>query len=386
MKLRLMDVLVCPVDRTPLELVEWEAKPVELSAESRERIRSMGHDETSYDREVVTGLLLNRARRVYYPILGGVPRLLTFRTAVAETFATEHRERLAAEYRDFSLPSASAVPGEADVLRTFSSEWLGYDWTGETYWNLTPAALYQAMRFLLDLDRQPARGKLVLEVGIGIGGIADYVSTSEGCELVGVDLSHAVDAAYRNFGRNPLLHIVQASAFAPPFRNETFDLVYSQGVIHHTYSTKAAFDRLSALPRKGARLYVWVYSPYSEQRTPIRRALMVAERLLRPICWRLPESLQTAVLSPLVPLYMLHQRRQARQSEGVVRYGWREGLHAARDRFTPRYAHRHSEEEVTRWFRERGYSQVQVVSKRPAPSGVPEALIACTGVDGKRSA
>ena len=48
------------------------------------------------------------------------------------------------------------------------------------------------------------------------------------------DLGYAVDAAQQNFGRNPLLHIVQASAFSPPFREKTFDLVYSQGVIMAT--------------------------------------------------------------------------------------------------------------------------------------------------------
>ena len=86
-------------------------------------------------------------------------------------------------------------------------------------------------------------------MGIGIGGTADYISRSEECEIVGIDLGYAVDAAYRNFGQNPLFHIVQASVFSLPFRENTFDFVYSHGVIMATYSTKEAFDELARLPR-----------------------------------------------------------------------------------------------------------------------------------------
>ena len=128
-----------------------------------------------------------------------------------------HAERLAREFPGFSLPNETAPPGEADVLRSFSSEWVGYDWNSHAYWNLSNEDLCRSMRFLLDLDRNPLNRKLVLEVGIGIGGIADYVARSEGCELIGVDLGYAVDAARKNFGQNPLLHIVQASVFALPF-------------------------------------------------------------------------------------------------------------------------------------------------------------------------
>jgi len=112
------------------------------------------------------------------------------------------------------------------------------------------------MRFMLDAERQPLSGKSVLEVGIGIGAFADHLATTAGCEVVGVDLGYAVDAAQTAFGNNPFLHTVQASAFAPPFRDASFDFVYSFGVLHHTYSTKTAFDRVSRLPRKGGRLFI----------------------------------------------------------------------------------------------------------------------------------
>ena len=273
------------------------------------------------------------------------------------------------------------MPGEGDVLRTFSREWLDYEWDGCTYWNLNTHNMYKCMEFMLDIDRRPVRDKMVLEMGIGIGGIADHVSRRGECELVGVDLSYAVDAARKYFGENRFLHIVQASVFAPLFREGAFDFVYSQGVIHHTFSTKAAFDRLCRLPKIGGRLYVWVYNPEDERRNWVRRGLMLLESVIRPICWRLPEGLQTALLLPILPLYIIHQNVISRHGPaGGIRYGFKEALHAARDRFTPRYVHRHTDTEVCEWFRAAGYGDLQCASRRERPAFVPVAFTACTGV------
>jgi uncharacterized protein YbaR (Trm112 family)/SAM-dependent methyltransferase len=364
MKPRLAELLVCPLDRTPLRLVVWE----------------------SAGEEITTGGLVNDARKIVYPIYRGVPRMLTFRSGVSEAFWNDHRAVVERELPGYALPNEPSMPGEADVLRTFSSEWVGYDWDGEKYWGVTADTWFKTMRFVLRLDQVPQRGKLVLEVGTGIGGIADYVARTEECEIVGMDLGQAVDVAYKHFGKNPRYHIVQASAFAPPFASKTFDLVYSFGVIHHTFSTKTAFDSLARLPKVGGRMYIWVYSPLDESRTFKRRLLMTIENVYRPIAWRLPNGLQTAALLPFVPLYMAHQWWQSRGTPGAIRYGYREALHAARDRFSPRYVHRHSEEELREWFRAAGFDQLVGGSQLVRPDYVTENVTACAGVEGTRTA
>lgn len=385
MNQRLAELLVCPIDRTPLELVAWESGQRPLSDDTLLTARRLNIDPQALASEITTGVLVNRARGAFYPIYNGVPRLLVFPTALTRRFVTEFHERIDRDLPGYQLPNEAAEPGEADVLRSFSREWLSYDWDSRSYWDLTAEDLYRSTRFMLDLDRRPIRDQLVLEVGIGIGGIADHLVRREGCELVGTDLSYAVDAAYRSFGGNRLFHIVQASLFAPPFREDTFDLVFSHGVLHHTFSTKAAFEHICRLPKGQGRLYVWVYSWQQERRTPARRALMLLERLLRPLLWRLPESLQTVALLPLACVYLLEKHlpfRRAASASG--KYGWREALHAVRDRFTPRYAHRHSDEEVTAWFGAAGYTDVQCVSQRQGPDFVPVHFLACAGVDGTR--
>lgn len=385
MKLRLLNLLVCPIDKSRLDLVEWEASSVKLSAEEINRAERLGLDPALFSKEIVTGVLLNQARKIFYPIHHGVPRMLVFPTSVAREFLKKHAERIACELPGFTVPHERAMPGEETVLRTFSSEWVNYDWDGQSYWGFKTEIMYKSMNFLLDLDRKPVKDKLVLDVGIGIGGIADNMAHSEECELVGIDLSYAVDPAYNHFGRNAFLHIVQASALAPPFPENTFNLVYSLGVIHHTFSTKAAFDQICRLPKVGGNLYIWVYSPYDEQRTLVRRVLMLMETIIRPVCWRLPERLQTVALLPTLPLYLIHQNLHVKRvGSGYIKYGWREAMHAARDRFTPRYVHRHTEEEVCIWFREAGYTELQCVSKRERPDFVPISLVLATAVDGVR--
>ncbi|HYC33204.1 MAG TPA: methyltransferase domain-containing protein [Gemmatimonadales bacterium] len=385
MRQRVAQLLVCPLDRTPLELVAWEVERVPLAPADRAKAEALGIAPETLETDVRSGVLVNRGRRVAYPIYRGVPRMLTFPTGVAGEFTRELGERLRRELPGVSLPAERPMPGEEDVLRTFSREWLDYEWDGRSYWNMTPEHTYRCMDFMLDLADRPARGGRVLEVGIGVGGIADHVARSQECELVGVDLSYAVDAARRHFGRNPFLHVVQASAFALPFADASFDLVYSHGVLHHTFDTRTAVERVSRLPRRGGRLYVWVYSREDEERTPVRRTLMLMERVLRPVLWRLPTGVQTAALLPIVPLYLLNQNLLGGSRQpGNVRYGVNEALHAARDRFTPRYVHRHGNDEVGGWFRLLGYEDVRYVTDRVLPPYLPPSFAHCTGVDGVR--
>jgi len=203
-----------------------------------------------------------------------------------------------------------------------------------------------------------------------------------------MDLGYAVDQAQHHFGSNPRLHIVQASVFALPFRPGAFDMVYSHGVIHHTYSTRTAFANLANLPRaNGGGLYVWVYSDAQEKATPMRKALMAIENVARPIVSRLPTALQTLLLIPAVPAYILYHNVYASRAIGTgwtARYGWNEALHAARDRLTPPFAFRHTYEEVVGWFKAHGYAHVRQLRHETLPPEVPSTYALNVGVRGRR--
>lgn len=386
LKPRLADLLVCPIDGGPLELVEWETAPFPLADPELVRVRRMGLRPEKFNREVLTGLLRNPRRRVYYPIVGGVPRLLAFPTAVGREFARQNRLRLERDAPGYAVPAQAGAPGEKAALRRFPNEWVHYEWDERAYWGQSAKDLLQSMRFALDLDHKKLTDRLVLDVGIGIGGIGDYVERVTECELVGIELSHAVDEASRHFSANPFLHVVQASPFAPPFAEGQFEYVYSQGLLHHTYSTRNAFNSISRLPRPGGRFYVWVFSQFDERRTRLRRALYRAEAILRPVYSRLPGPAQSLALAPWAPLYIAHQRLAGRHNPHVARYSWRDAMHAAHDRWALRYAQRHTEDQVRGWFTAAGYGDLRSIGDGPRPDYVPEALVACIGIEGTRLA
>ncbi len=104
------------------------------------------------------------------------------------------------------------------------------------------------------------RGCDVLEAGCGIG--TDGLQFARaGARYTGLDLTEtAVDLARRRFelagheGR-----FVQGSITDLPFADESFDLVFSWGVIHHTTDMERALAELVRVCRPGGRLLLMLY-------------------------------------------------------------------------------------------------------------------------------
>ncbi len=385
MKLRLLDFLVCPISHTELKIKIWEEKNNNLSEESLNRIKDLSLSAELFEREIITGVLINEEKKIYYPIYQGVPRLLTYNCGVFEDFKTVYNSRIEKELKSYSTPTLTIPLGENSVIRSFSKEWLNYDWNPEKYWRMNSNVMYEAMRFMLDLENKKISNKSVLEIGIGIGGLANSFAKNENCELVGVDLGYAVDGAYKNFHNNLFLHIVQASAFNLPFKDFTFDYVYSHGVLHHSSDPKQCFYNVCKLTKLNGFLYVWLYSDTSENRNFLRRLIMIMEKVLRPIIWPLPSVVQNIALFPLSILYIIHQNFiLANKDADMVNFSWREAFHAARDRFTPRYAFRYSEKELAEWFIANGYSNLIYSSKRQTPNYVTQEFCLATAIIGQK--
>jgi hypothetical protein len=95
--------------------------------------------------------------------------------------------------------------------------------------------------------------------------------------------------------------------------------------------------------------------------------LYVSEIVLRRILSHQPPGVATVALSPIALAYMTFNAFRHAQTPEIQRLSYARALHAARDRFTPRYAHRHGESEVTRWFEEAGFKDIDVVDWRSMP-------------------
>jgi SAM-dependent methyltransferase len=109
-------------------------------------------------------------------------------------------------------------------------------------------------------DFAGARGLKVLEIGCGLG--TDGAQFAEaGADYTGVDLTEAaVELARRRFELFDLPGTFKtADAESLSFPDESFDLVYSHGVLHHTPDTGKAIQEIHRVLRPGGRAVVMLY-------------------------------------------------------------------------------------------------------------------------------
>jgi SAM-dependent methyltransferase len=105
--------------------------------------------------------------------------------------------------------------------------------------------------------------KLVLDAGCGSGftALLLFGERLKGCDYLGVDISSAVDVARRRFSEAGLPgEFLQADLMNLPIPDAAVDLIYSEGVLHHTDSTERAIHALARKLKTGGRFAFYVYA------------------------------------------------------------------------------------------------------------------------------
>jgi arsenite methyltransferase len=217
----------------------------------------------------------------------------------------------------------------------------------------------------------------VLDVGCG-GGLSSGVwLTSPGWSgnamWVGVDLSTAVDVARARLGSTPNTHFVQADALELPFADGTFGAVFSEGVLHHTPSTRAALLSAARVLAPGGEISFYVYRKKGPAREFtddfVRKAIRdlndeEAWEVMRGFT-RLGQALAsvraTVDVPEAVPLLGITAGPQDIQRLiywNFVKVYWNDSLsfeenvHVNFDWFRPTYAHRQTAADVREWCEE----------------------------------
>jgi len=378
--------LRCPISGDALTLVPFKETTAVFSddvAASAEQI-GFAPNDPEFSTRVEAGVLLAPSSGLMYPIARGLPLMLPYQTSLHNQFARDFSRHLSNIGAQFQFPAYSPRPGEKSVLRTFSREWAGYKYDG-VIWDVSYEDNDRRLIAELGLRHEDTEPRRLLEVGCGIGLTTAQARRHLRGDAVGVDLSLAVVGATEHFRGNPFLHFVQGSAFYLPFEPGNFDVIYSRGVLHHTYSTHDALLAVAKFCRPGGRFYLWVYGPGSKDDTVFRRVAYAAEIALRPILSRTPGTIGTVVLAPIALGYVAYNQLRRKWDGSVQPVTFNRGLHLAFDRFTPRYAHRQPASQVVDWFREAGFDTAEVLDWRDIPSADQDDYRRNTGVRANRS-
>jgi len=108
------------------------------------------------------------------------------------------------------------------------------------------------------------RGKKVLEVGVGAG--TDHLQFARsGAVLSGIDLTDAaIEMAAKRLALEGFKSDLRRSdAERLPFESDSFDFVYSWGVLHHTPDTQKSIDEVCRVCKPDGRICVMLYHRFS---------------------------------------------------------------------------------------------------------------------------
>lgn len=233
--------------------------------------------QSSDGTEVIEGLLACRCG-ARYPIVDTIPRMLPNAFAFFPDFVHRYRDRLGT---GLHVETERRPAQRFDVLVSKTQESFGYQWT--TFSEMVCDFRDNFWNYLYPATPDSFRGKLGLDAGCGFGRHI-YHAASCGAEMVGVDLSRAIDATYQNTKQFPNVHLVQADIYALPFAPDTFDFVYSVGVLHHLPDPARGVRALAGLLKPNGSLSLWLYSS-------TRRVSNFFLEIVRILTTRLPHSL-----------------------------------------------------------------------------------------------
>lgn len=340
----------CPTCKGSLQLTVFREAPREVGSEVRARAALLGIEPDSLSRVVEEGVLTCAACAIWYPVTNFIPILLDYWTELHRDFRERHGGRSGA-FNGCDGPKGTPRPGEEVVQRSFTREWrtLELDQVSFMY---TPEQRDQFIRLELDWPPGLHRSDLrILEVGCGSGFESQSLDRVTRGRILGIDLNLSLLRNGPQLANLPFVDVAIASLFALPARQGAFDLVYSSGVLHHTWSTKAAFDEIARYRKPEGAIYIWVYAR-EDIGISIRTALnWVCEELLRPRIARFPGVLQDAVVKALAWRHYRRYRRLGTYNRDLWTFANSE--HTMRDQWTPLYAHRHAYREVIDWLLEK---------------------------------
>jgi len=165
------------------------------------------------------------------------------------------------------LPRIQAILSEAQeqTKETFRFKWKKRDtYDSETFldhhksWMLERYGNLESANWIFEHGDNP----LIIDAGCGsaVSALELFGSLLPRIRYLGIDISSAIDVAAKRFTERGLqAAFMQANISDLPFPTNSVDIIFSEGVLHHTNSPKGALISLARLLKKGGRFMFYVY-------------------------------------------------------------------------------------------------------------------------------
>jgi SAM-dependent methyltransferase len=246
---------------------------------------------------------------------------------------------------------------KAETAKNFGWQWQHFTQEDEKY-------AEQFLGWIAPVKPDFFQGKVVLEGGCGKGRHTQLAARWGARDVIGVDLSAAVETAFASTRDLENAHIIQADIYNLPLK-AAFDYAFSVGVLHHLPDPRKGFLSLSSKVKKGGHLSAWVYGAENNGWitrfvNPVR--VRVTSRIDQKSLLHL-SKLPTAALFAATKLIYGPLNRSARGAAlarhlfyndylaAISRFGWREHHVIVFDHLVAPTAFYISREEFEEWWR-----------------------------------
>lgn len=315
--------------------------------------------------EIKEGLLFCSCGQ-FFPIIESIPRVLIgdLRGIVYEQFPD-----FFAEYRDF-LPKEKLnkkIKGD-NLKKKKTLESFGYEWQKFSEmlkeWEKNFKFYFEPLKTLDSL-----KGKTILEVGCG-NGRHTYYAAKFAKEVIAIDLSQSVDVAFNNNRNLSNVHFIQTDVYNLPFKENSFDFIFSIGVLHHLPTPEQGFRKLIELLKNKAGILVYVYHSFLKGSFNFYALKFVT--LFRCLTIRLPHKVlylfcyPIAILSYLI--FVLPYKIFLKKTNNVnwplrlySDYPIKVLLNDTFDRFSTPVENRYTKEEILKWYGRTGLKDIKIL-------------------------
>jgi ubiquinone/menaquinone biosynthesis C-methylase UbiE/uncharacterized protein YbaR (Trm112 family) len=339
MQTALLNLLRCPLTKTALLCTT---------------ISTVEKSYGGIKKQEVNEAILRSETGLVFPVINGIPRMLIEAVYDYAPFLQTHLPDYAAIKKSIEIKHASllksCVAKNEKTKKSFEFEWsfLKRDQT-DKIWHEEVTDLTQ--RFLLETGENAGyfNHKTVLDVGCGHGIMTSKIASLSGF-AVGIELSKAVEKAYEE-NNNPAAFYVQGDLQFLPFEANSFDVLYSSGVIHHTNDTQKSLSLISTTLKKNGLICLWLYHP---QTSRIHNWLLQIREITKRMSIRAAFVFLLLVVFP--PSFLYKKLRRKR----TVNY--REEMIDLLDAFTPEFRFEIPHNTAKQWLHELQFTNVEITT------------------------